>query len=151
MAHTSRLPVAERPKGQLPRERHEDADTASDTADLPRQGPTQIWIVEGGGADLQAGMRRAPAVTADVELQWCATYADGKQAVKQLTDGGRNPHHLWKARDGASEKRGRAMWSCIGHEDCPVVLVLSRAAQGGWSICKNAAEHTEEPEGGARR
>ena len=43
------------------------------------------------------------------------------------------------------------MWSCIGHEDCPVVLVLSRAAQGGWSICKNAAEHTEEPEGGARR
>ena len=54
MAHTSRLPVAERPKGQLPRERHEDADTASDTADLPRQGPTQIWIVEGGGADLQA-------------------------------------------------------------------------------------------------
>ena len=85
------------------------------------------------------------------DATWHATWAEGHKAVQKHTDEGGNPHCLWRALPGSSQKRNRARWQCRAHEDCPVVLSLGLALGGGFCLSTNGAEHGREPDGGPYR
>ena len=80
-----------------------------------------------------------------------ATWGEGKKAVAEHTAAGANPWCVWKSVPGASEKRGRAKWTCGAHVDCKVELVLAKERGGGFSLTCSDATHGPDPPGGARR
>ena len=98
-------------------------------------------------------MRRAAADTSDEPANkfWCATWAEGKKAAQKHSDRGRNPHCLWRAVPGSSERRNRARWQCCAHVECAVVLTLGLAEGGGFCLTCNGAQHGREPAGGPYR